>query len=80
MKKDFTFLTTEELAERIKYDPATIRNSLKDSVLIKDVHYIWSYGGRKVLCLWECIQANMFKRSQLITIPMENGGEHNGSY
>jgi hypothetical protein len=28
-----TYLTTEELAQRIKYDPRTIRDSLKDSVL-----------------------------------------------
>jgi hypothetical protein len=34
----YTYLTTEELSERIKYDPRTIRNCLKDSVLIEGVH------------------------------------------
>lgn len=30
-----TFLTTEELAARIKYDVRTIRDRLKDSVLLE---------------------------------------------
>jgi hypothetical protein len=32
---DSTFLTTEELSARIKYDPRTIRERLKDSVLLE---------------------------------------------
>ena len=35
-----TYLTTQELAERIKYDARTIRNQLKDTVLIENIHYI----------------------------------------
>ncbi|EQD43499.1 hypothetical protein B2A_09872, partial [mine drainage metagenome] len=31
-----TYLTTEELAARIKYDPRTIRERLKDSVLLEN--------------------------------------------
>jgi hypothetical protein len=38
-----TYLTTEELSARIKYDPRTIRNRLKDSVLLEGVHYIRPY-------------------------------------
>ena len=30
-----TYLTTQELSELIKYNPRTIRNELKDSVLIE---------------------------------------------
>ncbi len=30
-----TYLTTAELSEKIKYDPRTIRNVLKDSVLLE---------------------------------------------
>ncbi|MCB2385041.1 hypothetical protein [Thalassolituus alkanivorans] len=44
-----TYLTTEELAARIKYDPRTIRNQLKDSVLLEGVHYFRPFGGRKIL-------------------------------
>lgn len=34
-----TYLTTEELSMRIKYDARTIRNQLKDSVFLEGVHY-----------------------------------------
>ena len=33
-----TYLTTEELSARIKYDARTIRNQLKDSVLLEGIH------------------------------------------
>lgn len=34
-----TYLTTIELSQRIKYDERTIRERLKDSVLIEGIHY-----------------------------------------
>ena len=39
-----TYLTIDELSERIKYDARTIRNQLKDSVLLEGVHYIRPLG------------------------------------
>ena len=57
----FTYLTTEELAARIKYDTATIRNQLKDSVLIEGIHYIRPFGDRKILYVWEQIEKDMKK-------------------
>lgn len=54
-----TYLTTEELSARIKYDPRTIRNRLKDSVLLEGVHYIRPFGGRKILYIWERIEKDM---------------------
>lgn len=56
-----TYLTTAELAERIKYDARTIRNQLKDSVLLEGIHYVRPFGGRKILYLWEKIETDMFK-------------------
>ena len=56
-----TYLTTEELAQRIKYDARTIRNQLKDSALLGGVHYIRPSDDRKTLCVWEKIEADMFK-------------------
>ena len=56
-----TYLTTEELSERIKYDPRTIRNTLKDSVLFEGVHYIRPFGGRKILFIWEQVEKDMRK-------------------
>ena len=56
-----TYLTTEELSERIKYNPRTIRTRLKDSVLIENIHYIRPFGGRKILYVWERIDEDMCK-------------------
>ncbi|OUS14689.1 hypothetical protein A9Q88_12850 [Gammaproteobacteria bacterium 50_400_T64] len=56
-----TYLTTEELSKRIKYTPRTIRNQLKDSVLLEGVHYIRPFGGRKILYVWEEIEEEMIK-------------------
>ncbi|HHL33264.1 MAG TPA: hypothetical protein ENJ30_02745 [Desulfobulbaceae bacterium] len=75
-----TFLTTGELSERIKYDPRTIRNRLKDSVLFEGVHYIRPFGGRKILYLWEKIEEDIlkFSKENALGIPMANGGVCNG--
>lgn len=56
-----TFLTTEELSARIKYDVRTIRDRLKDSVLLEGRHYFRPFGGRKILYVWEVIEADMQK-------------------
>ncbi|GHD36292.1 hypothetical protein [Parahalioglobus pacificus] len=56
-----TYLTTDELSERIKFDPRYIRNSLKGSVLLEGVHYIRPFGGRKILYIWEQIETDMAK-------------------
>lgn len=63
-----TYLTTEELSARIKYDVRTIRNSLKDSVLLEGVHYIRPFGGRKILYLWEPIEDAMLRGADMKTL------------
>ena len=55
----YTYLTTQELSELIKYNPRTIRNDLKDTVLIEGIHYIRPFGGRKILYVWEEIEKDM---------------------
>ena len=65
-----TYLTTAELAERIKYDARTIRNQLKDSALLEGIHYIRPFGGRKILYLWEKIEADMYKAPGLDALMM----------
>ncbi|MDN6180297.1 MAG: hypothetical protein L0I84_04740 [Halomonas subglaciescola] len=78
---DVTFLTTDELSARIKYDARTIRQQLKDSVLIEGTHYIRPFGRRKILYIWEAIQEEMLQtstRQQEVTIPMANGGACHG--
>lgn len=75
-----TYLTTDELASRIHYDARTIRNCLKDSVLLEGVHYIRPFGGRKLLFVWEAIQRDIGKASsrRAPMIPMANGGVAHG--
>jgi hypothetical protein len=70
-----TYLTTEELAQRIKYDARTIRERLKDAVLLEGRHYFRPFGGRKILYIWESIDADMragFSNGPA-AIPMANG-------
>ncbi|HEY1059822.1 MAG TPA: hypothetical protein VGE55_13920 [Limnobacter sp.] len=66
-----TYLTTEELSARIKYDTRTIRDRLKDSVLIEGKHYFRPFGGRKILFIWEQIEQDMYNAASLTgSIPM----------
>ena len=75
-----TYLTTDELSTRIKYDSRTIRERLKDSVLLEGRHYIRPFGGRKTLYIWEHIENDMgqVSGSGPVAIPMANGGVLHG--
>jgi len=75
-----TYLTTQELAERIKYNARTIRTRLKDSVLFEGRHYIKPFGGRKTLYIWEHIEKDMAMPSisNDFAIPMAGGGVCHG--
>lgn len=77
---DQTYLTTEELAGRIKYDSRTIRDRLKDSVLLEGRHYFRPFGGRKTLYIWENVQKDMLMYSSgtSVGIPLANGGTIHG--
>lgn len=77
-----TYITTEELSQKIKYDCRTIRNRLKDSVLLEGVHYIRPFGGRKILFIWERIEEDMVKISSKTDwlIPLANGGVCHGKH
>ncbi len=74
--EQLTYMTTEELAERLRYDARYIRSALKDAVFIEGVHYIRPFGRRRVLYIWESIERDMVKVSmeQKPTIPMAGGG------
>ena len=75
-----TYLTTEELAARIKYGSRTIRDRLKDSVLLEGRHYFRPFGGRKTLYIWEHIQKDMlmYSNESSVGIPLANGGTIHG--
>lgn len=65
-----TYLTTDELAARIKYEARTIRDRIKDTVLLERVHYIRPFGGRKILYLWEVIERDMAQGSMSMGLPL----------
>ena len=75
-----TYLTTEELSERIKYDVRTIRQQLNDSVLLEGKHYIKPFGRRKILYIWEAVEEEMLSgcRDNGLDIPMANGAVCHG--
>jgi hypothetical protein len=74
-----TYLTTDELSSLIKYDPRTIRERLKDSVLLEGTHYIRPFGGRKILYIWEHIERDIgHSAAQSLAIPMANGSVCHG--
>jgi hypothetical protein len=78
-EREVTYLTTEELSVRIKYDARTIRERLMDSVLLEGVHYFRPFGGRKILFVWDAIQRDMRgvtsnRPTRMVGIPMANGG------
>jgi hypothetical protein len=60
-----SYLTTDELSARIKYDTRTIRERLMDSVLLEGVHYIRPFGGRKILFIWEEIEKDIGTKSEV---------------
>lgn len=72
------YLTTDELSSRIKYDARTIRERLKDSVLLEGIHYFRPFGGRKILYIWDAIERDMVAASVksptgMSGIPMASG-------
>ena len=78
-----TYLTTDELSTKIKYDVRTIRERLKDSVLLEGIHYLRPFGGRKILFVWETIERDMKLASfqqpiGVSAIPMANGAVLHG--
>lgn len=64
-----TYLTSDELATRIKYDARTIRDRLKDTVLLEGVHYFRPFGGRKILFIWEVIERDMVADAAPFSFP-----------
>jgi hypothetical protein len=60
-----TYLTTNQLSEKIKYEPRTIRVQLKDSVLLEGIHYIRPFGGRKILNIWQEVESTMLKNCSI---------------
>ncbi len=73
------FVTTEELAKKLRYDARYVRECLKESVLIEGIYYIRPFGRRKILYFWDVIEKDMTKYSRdCLYIPLANGGVCHG--
>lgn len=73
-----TYLTTEELSTLIKYDARTIRNRLKDSVVLEGTHYIRPFGGRKILFIREAIERDIGGQASMPQQEPASGDEPDG--
>jgi hypothetical protein len=75
-----SFLTTEELSNRLHYNERYIRQFLLDSVLLEGVHYFRPFGRRKILFIWETIEQDMMNATTLQSpsIPLASGGVCHG--
>ncbi len=71
-----TYLTTDELAVKIKYNARTIRQTLMDKVLIEGRHYVRPFGQRRILFIWEHIEEDMYEavKDADCIIPLTQGG------
>lgn len=75
----FTYLTTERLAERLSYSPRHIREYLKDRTFLEGYHYVRAPGGRRLLFIWERIEEELFgETAPSRGIPMASGGYLHG--
>lgn len=72
-----TFLTSDELAKRIKFNKRYINEKLKDHCLVEGTHYVRPFGGRKILYLWENIahdiEHGLLDTSGIGPVPLTKG-------
>lgn len=59
------YLTTDELSQRIKYDPRYIKQRLKGNVFKKGIHYITPFGGKKTLFIWDEVEKAMMGQTDI---------------
>lgn len=72
-------ITTSQLAALLGYTPSTIRNKLKDSVLIEGVHYYRPFGRRKTLYDWPVIERDMKAHSRANSLMMKAANDGEGA-
>ncbi len=72
---DQRLLTAKELAAQIKFSANYINSKLRDSVFIEGKHYIRPFNGKKILYIWEEVEAELYQSAtrNLAYIPMAAG-------
>lgn len=59
-----SFLTVDEVAERIRFSPRTIKNQLNGTVFKEGEHYIRAFGRRKLLYRWDKVNDALCRPSE----------------
>ena len=54
-----TFMTPEQLAEKIPYSRRHINEYLKDRIFLEGIHYVRLNGSRRIFYIWEQIAEEM---------------------
>jgi len=72
---DVTYVSPEECALRLKYSPRYFRGIVMKRDLIEGVHFIRAFNGRKILLIWELVEAELLKdvRAPVSVPPKQNG-------
>ena len=76
-----SYLTVEQLSEKIHYAPRYIRERLLKTVFRERVHFFYPFGGRRILFIREAIERDMMvlkAPDELPTIPLSRGGVCHG--
>jgi len=72
---DLTYVSPEKCALRLKYSTRYFRGIVMKRDLIEDVHFIRAFNGRKILLIWELVEAELLKgvRAPVSVPPKQNG-------
>lgn len=58
IRDEYVYLTTEEIAERLRYDVRSLRESVAKN-LCEGIHWVRAPGGRRKLFIWNNIERDM---------------------
>lgn len=74
--QQYTYLSAEQLSERIPYCARYINEVLRDREFIEGIHYIRPFNGRKVVYIWEAIEESMLQPHAGVQqgVPLASGG------
>jgi len=58
---DLTYLSPAQVAERLGFSTRYFRNVVLRDRLVEGVHYCRPFGGRKILLVWEEVEAELLR-------------------
>ncbi len=58
---ELTYLSPAQVAERLGFSTRYFRNVVMHDRLVEGVHYCRPFGGRKILLVWEEVEAELLR-------------------